>query len=86
MALDDLGVTIEQSAEAPQSITTDGLTSTDHPLAAQIMADRYLAGKNNATQKNRGLRFSKLLASGPVSDSQETRQGFSSNFSNPGMW
>ncbi|MFV0442868.1 MAG: hypothetical protein ACK5Q5_04770 [Planctomycetaceae bacterium] len=35
-----------------------------HPLKEQIEADRYLASKNAAKSKSRGLRFSKLVPPG----------------------
>jgi hypothetical protein len=45
----DLTNSIAESAAAPQSTTTDGLTVSEHSLLSQIEADKYLAAKKAAT-------------------------------------
>jgi len=77
----DLIPMITESAGSPQTATADGLTVTSQRIPDQIAADRY--AKAAANTKFRGMRFSKIIAAGPVSDSQQTRSGTS--FDTPGL-
>lgn len=61
---DDLDDTIKQNAEGPAKVTGDAGSVEQHSLKDQIEADRYLASKDAAKKKNRGLRFSKLVPPG----------------------
>lgn len=77
----DLIPIITGTAGSPQSATADGLTVVSQSIPAQIAADRY--AKAAAKTKFRGMRFSKLIPAGPVSDSQATRAG--GLFDSPGL-
>ena len=61
---DDLDDTIQQNAQGPAKVTGDAGSVEQHSLKEQIEADRYLSSKKAAKQKNRGLRFSKLVPPG----------------------
>jgi hypothetical protein len=61
---DDLDSTIRQNAQGPAKAAGDAGSVEQHPLPDQIEADRYLASKKAAGQKNRGLRFNKLVPPG----------------------
>lgn len=61
---DDLDDTIEQNAKGPAKASGDAGSVEQHPLPDQIDADRYLASKEAAKQKQRGLRFNKLVPPG----------------------
>jgi hypothetical protein len=80
----DLAPAIEQAAQSPLSVTSDGLTVTAQPIGAQVQADRYAAAKSARATKTRGLMFSKLIPSGPVSDQQGTGFGGVNQFDSPG--
>lgn len=70
----DLTPTITQAASDPQSAAVDGQSATARPMGDLIAADQYLAQKSAAAVgKRRGIRFSKLLPSGPVSDQGGTQ-------------
>lgn len=56
----DLSESIEESAQQPKRGVVDGVTFTQHSLKDQIEADKYLAAKNAATGKTRGLAFVQL--------------------------
>lgn len=61
---DELDDTIRQSAQGPAKATGDAGSVEQHPLPDQIEADRYLASKDAAESKKRGLRFNKLVPPG----------------------
>jgi len=61
---DDLDNTIRQNAEGPARASGDAGSVEQHKLTDQIEADKYLAGKDAAKSKNRGLRFNKLVPPG----------------------
>lgn len=61
---DDLDDTIEQNAKGPAKAAGDAGSVEQHPLPDQIEADRYLASKDAAKSKQRGLRFNKLVPPG----------------------
>jgi hypothetical protein len=60
----DLDDTIEQNAKGPAKAAGDAGSVEQHPLPDQIEADRYLASKEATKQKQRGLRFNKLVPPG----------------------
>lgn len=59
--LDDL---ILQNASGPAKAAGDAGSIEQHSLADQIEADKYLASKQAAKSKSRGLRFNKLVPPG----------------------
>lgn len=61
---DDLQNTIRQNAEGPAKAAGDAGSVEQHELGEQIEADRYLASKEAAKSKRRGLRFNKLVPPG----------------------
>jgi len=61
---DDLENTIRQNAEGPAKVAGDAGSVEQHSLSDQIEADRYLASKQAAKTKRRGLRFNKLIPPG----------------------
>jgi hypothetical protein len=61
---DDLEDTIEQNAKGPAKASGDAGSVEQHPLLDQIEADRYLASKDAAKSKQRGLRFNNLVLPG----------------------
>jgi hypothetical protein len=69
----DLSDQIEQAASDPQSAAVDGQSATARPMGDLIAADQYLAAKAGMARRRRGVRFTKILASGPVSDQGQTR-------------
>jgi hypothetical protein len=61
---DELDDTIRQNAQGPAKAAGDAGSVEQHPLPDQIEADRYLGSKEAAKDKNRGLRFNKLVPPG----------------------
>ncbi len=61
---DNLQETIRESAKAPAKASGDAGSVEQHKLTEQIAADKYLSSKEATTQKNRGLRFNKLVPPG----------------------
>ncbi|HUU11436.1 MAG TPA: hypothetical protein VM431_12995 [Phycisphaerae bacterium] len=62
---DDLQDAIETNAQAPRRVVSDGVEAEQHPLPAQIAADRYLSSQTAAAASaSRGLRFSKIKPGG----------------------
>ncbi len=61
---DDLDQTIRDNAAGPAKVTGDAGSVEQHPLPEQIEADRYLASKQAAKSKRRGLKFNKLVPPG----------------------
>jgi hypothetical protein len=61
---DELDDTIRQNAQGPAKVTGDAGSVEQHPLPDQIEADRYLASKEAAESKKRGLRLNKLVPPG----------------------
>ena len=60
----DLSANIETNATGPKSVTSDGLTATQHDLSQQIEADKYLAQKVAGTRRKLPIRFAKLRPDG----------------------
>lgn len=61
---DELDETIEKNAKGPAKASSDAGSVEQHPLPDQIEADKYLASKEAAKSKKRGLRFNKLVPPG----------------------
>lgn len=61
---DELDDTIRQNAQGPAKASGDSGSVEQHSLADQIAADKYLASKQAAKSKNRGLSFSKIVPPG----------------------
>lgn len=55
---------IKANATGPQSVSVDGNTVTQHPLPAQIEADRYVKSQEAKARKGFGLRFQKIVPPG----------------------
>ncbi len=61
---DDLKDTIRENAQGPAKAAGDAGSVEQHKLADQIAADRYLASKEAAKSKRRGLVFNKFVPPG----------------------
>ena len=61
---DDLANTIRDNAQGPAKAAGDAGSVEQHKLSDQIEADRYLASKDAARSKKRGLVFNKLVPPG----------------------
>jgi len=83
--LPDLSGTIETAAGRPQAASVDGLTVTGRSVLELIQADQYLAAKAAASKRRRGIRFSKAVNPGALSDAGGTLGG-TSDFGTPGGW
>lgn len=60
----DLEQSIRDNAAGPAEAHGDAGGMKQHSLQDQIEADRYLASKQAAKSKSRGLRFSKMTPPG----------------------
>ncbi len=61
---DDLEQAIRDNASGPAKAAGDTGSVEQHKLPDQIAADRFLASKEAAKSKSRGLRFNKLVPPG----------------------
>lgn len=61
---DELDDTIRQNATGPAKAAGDAGAVEQHKLTDQIEADRYLASKQAAHSKSRGLVLNKLVPPG----------------------
>jgi hypothetical protein len=61
---EELEDTIRQNAQGPAKAAGDAGSVEQHKLTDQIAADRYLASKEAAKSKRRGLVFNKLVPPG----------------------
>ena len=61
---ENLEEVIRQNAEGPAKAAGDSGSMEQHKLPDQIAADKYLASKEAAKSKSRGLRFNKLVPPG----------------------
>lgn len=61
---DELDDTIRENAKGPAKVASDAGSVDQHSPSEQIAADRYLASKEAAKSKHRGLRFNKLVPPG----------------------
>lgn len=57
---DELQEQIAENARAPRRVRGDEGEVEEQPLKDQIEADRYLAARQAAANKHRGLRLTKL--------------------------
>ena len=60
----ELDETIAENAQGPAKVTGDAGSVEQHPLPDQIEAAKFLASKEAAKQKQRGLRFNKIVPPG----------------------
>ncbi len=60
----ELDETIRQNAAGPAKAAGDAGSVEQHKLTDQIEADKYLASKQAAKSKRRGLVFNKLVPPG----------------------
>jgi len=60
----DLKDTISENAKGPAKAAGDAGSVEQHKLTDQIAADRYLAAKDAAKSKRRGLILNKLVPPG----------------------
>jgi len=61
---DDLKDTIRENAQGPAKAAGDSGSMEQHKLPDQIAADKYLASKDAAKSKRRGLVFNKFVPPG----------------------
>ncbi len=61
---DDLDDAIRQNASGPAKAAGDAGSVEQHKLTDQIEADKYLASKQAARSKSRGLALNKLVPPG----------------------
>jgi len=61
---EELDETIRQNAQGPAKAAGDAGSVEQHKLTDQIEADRYLASKQAAKSKRRGLVFNKIVPPG----------------------
>jgi len=61
---DSLEDKIRENAEGPAKAAGDAGSIEQHKLTDQIEADKYLAAKEAAKSKSRGLRFNKVVPPG----------------------
>lgn len=61
---DEITNSIATNAQGPAKAAGDAGSVEQHKLTEQIEADRYLAAKDAAKRKDRGLRFSKFVPPG----------------------
>lgn len=62
--VDDLDDAIRQNASGPAKAAGDAGSVEQHKLTDQIEADKYLASKQAARSKSRGLILNKLVPPG----------------------
>jgi len=64
---DEITDAIESNATGPASASGDGQSVTQHSLADQILADKYLRSKSATdTHADRGLKFNKFVPPGTI--------------------
>lgn len=63
-AMADIEESIRTNAEGPAKASGDAGSVEQHKLTDQIEADRYLASKQAAKSKRRGLVFNKIVPPG----------------------
>ncbi|RIK72343.1 MAG: hypothetical protein DCC68_26530 [Planctomycetota bacterium] len=61
---DELEQAVRDNAAGPAKASGDTGSVEQHKLPDQIAADRYLASKEAAKSKSRGLKFNKLVPPG----------------------
>ena len=60
----ELDDTLRENAEGPAKASGDSGSVEQHKLSEQIEADRYLASKQAARSKRRGLLLNRLVPPG----------------------
>ena len=60
----DLKSRIVEAASEPQSVSTDGFSATNRPLADLIAADKHLAQKTSASTGKLPIGFTKVRSVG----------------------
>lgn len=68
----DLSNDIATQAIKPIAAAADGQSASARPIDDLIKADQYLAGKAATSLRRRGIRFTKMIPSGPLSDAGRT--------------
>lgn len=68
----DLSNEITEQAIEPIASATDGQSATGRAIPELVLADQYTTGKPSIKKRRRGIRFSKLIPSGPMSDGGRT--------------
>ena len=61
---ENLEETIRENAQGPAKASGDAGSMEQHKLGDQIAADKYLASKDAAKSKRRGLVFNKFVPPG----------------------
>ncbi len=61
---DEVTDAIRQNAQGPAKASGDAGSVEQHKLIDQIAADRFLASKEAAKSKSRGLKFNKFIPPG----------------------
>jgi len=61
---DELRDAIEEAAQEPVEVESDGTRARARNLKEQIEADKYLSGSDAVAKKQRGLRFTRLIPPG----------------------
>ncbi len=61
---DELREKIEEVATNPKKVRTDAGEVESHDIKDLIEFDKYSSAKTAAAQKNRGLRFNKIIPPG----------------------
>jgi len=61
---DDLQDAIRENAQGPAKASGDSGSVEQHKIPHQIAADKYIASKEAAKSKGRGLVFNKLVPPG----------------------
>lgn len=63
---DAIRTQLEENAQAPRAIETDGLRVTEHSIRDQIEADKYLGKVSNRSSSKLPIRVARVAASRPV--------------------
>lgn len=61
---DEIEQAIESTAKNPARVRTDAGEVEAQDISKQIEADKYLAAKQAASTKSRGLRFNQIVPGG----------------------
>jgi hypothetical protein len=61
---DEIRDAIESTAKGPARVRTDAGEVEAQDIAKQIEADKYLAARQAASTKSRGLRFNQIIPGG----------------------
>lgn len=61
---DELREKIEEAATNPKKVRTDAGEVESHNIKDLVELDKYTSAKTATAQKNRGLRFNKIIPPG----------------------